>query len=63
MPIFMITLVLSIVIFMANQPSASAHTIFLGRKGKNLNIELSPEQRLFHPDKDGYFYLGSPKIT
>jgi len=63
MPIFMITLVLSIVIFIANQPSASAHTIFLGRKGKNVNMELSPEQRLFHPDEDGYFYPGSPKIT
>jgi len=61
--IFMITLVLSLVIFIASQPSASAHTIFLGRKGKNLDIELSPEQRLFHPDEDGYFYPGSPKIT
>lgn len=58
-----IMLVLSLVMFMANQPSASAHAIFLGKKGKNLEIELSPKQRLFHPDEDGYFYPGSPKIT
>jgi hypothetical protein len=62
MPILIITLVLSLVFFTANQPSASAHTIFLGRE-KNLDMELSPKQRLFHPDKDGYFYPGSPKIT
>jgi len=48
---------------MANQPPASAHAIFLGKKGKNLEIELSPPERLFHPDEDGYFYPGSPKIT
>jgi hypothetical protein len=56
-------LVLSLVMFMANQPPASAHAIFLGKKGKNLEIELSPPERLFHPDEDGYFYPGSPKIT
>lgn len=61
--VFIITLVLSLLIFIADQPSASAHTIFLGRKGKNLDIELSPKQRLFHPEEDGYFYPGSPKIT
>ena len=60
---FIIALVFSLVLFAANQPSASAHTIFLGGKGKNLNIELSPKQRLFHPDEDGYFYPGSPRIT
>ena len=60
---FTIILVLSLVMFMANQPSASAHAIFLGRKEKSLEIELSPQQRLFHSDKDGYFYPGSPKIT
>jgi hypothetical protein len=60
---FIIALVFSLVLFAANQPSASAHTIFLGRKGENLDIELSPKQRLFHPDEDGYFYPGSPKIT
>ena len=60
---FTIMLVLSLVMFMANQPPASAHAIFLGGKEKNLDIELSPKQRLFHPDKDGYFYPGSPKIT
>ena len=63
MPIVIITLVLSLVIFTVNQPSASAHAIFLGRKEKSLEIELSPQQRLFHSDKDGYFYPGSPKIT
>jgi hypothetical protein len=56
-------LVLSLVMFMANQPPASAHAIFLGRKEKNLNIELSPPARLFYPKKDGYFYPSSPKIT
>ena len=60
---FTIMLVLSLVMFMANQPPASAHAIFLGKKGKNLEIELSPPERLFHPDEDGYFYPGSPKIT
>ena len=60
---FTIMLVLSLVMFMANQPSASAHAIFLGRKGKNLDIELSPQQGLFDSDKDGSFYPGSPKIT
>jgi hypothetical protein len=60
---FIIALVFSLVIFAANQPSASASTIFLGRKGKNLDIELSPKQRLFHPDEDGYFYPGGPKIA
>jgi hypothetical protein len=56
-------LVLSLVMFMANQPSASAHAIFLGGKGKNLDIELSPPERLFHTDEDGSFYPGSQKIT
>ena len=60
---FTIMSVLSLVMFMANQPSASAHAIFLGRKGKNLDIKLSPPERLFHPDEDGYFYPGSQKIT
>jgi hypothetical protein len=60
---FTIILVLSLVMFMANQPPASAHAIFLGKKGKNLEIKLSPPERLFHPDEDRYFYPGSPKIT
>lgn len=47
----------------ADTPSASANTIILGKKTKNLNIELSPPKRLFHPEKDGYFYPGSPKVT
>ena len=60
---FTIILVLSLVMFMANQPPASAHAIFLGRKGKNLEIELSPPEPLFYPKKDGYFYPESQKIT
>ena len=60
---FTIMLVLSLVMFMANQPPASAHAIFLGKKEKNLEIELSPRQMLFHPDEDGYFYPESQKIT
>lgn len=61
--ILTITLVLSLALLIAYQPSASAHTIILGRKTKNLDIELSPPERLFHPEEDGYFYPGSPKIT
>ena len=60
---FTIMLVLSLAMFMANQPSASAHAIFLGKKEKGLDIELSPSTRLFYPKKDGHFYPGSPKIT
>ena len=60
---FIIALVFSIVTFLADSPSASAHTIFLGRGKRNLDMELSPKLRLFHPDEDGYFYPGSPKIT
>jgi hypothetical protein len=56
-------LVLSLVMFMANQPPASAHAIFLGKNEKTLEIELSPPERLFHTDEDGSFYPGSPKIT
>jgi predicted thioesterase len=60
--IFMITLVLSLVIFIANQPSASACNISLGKRIK-FDMELSPKVPLFNPAKDGYFYPGSPKIT
>lgn len=60
--VFIFTLVLSLIIFMADRPSASASIIFLGR-GKNLDMELSPPKRLFHPYEDRYFYPGSPKIT
>jgi hypothetical protein len=62
MPILIITLVLSLVFFTANQPSASACTITLGKKIK-FDMELSPKVPLFQPAKDGYFYPGSPKIT
>lgn len=58
--IFIITLVLSLSIFMGNQPSASA-CIFFGRRIK-FDMELSPTVPLF-TDGDGYFYPGSPKIT
>jgi hypothetical protein len=60
--IFTIFLVLTFVMFMANQPSASACTIHLGKKIK-FDMELSPKLPLFHPDMDGYFYPGRPKIT
>ncbi len=60
--LFIITSLLSIVIFIANQPSASASTISLGKRIK-FDMELSPKVPLFHPDKDGLFYPGSPKIT
>ena len=61
-PIFIITLVLSMSILLANQPMASACTISLGKRIK-FDMELSPKVSLFHPTKDGYFYPGSPKIT
>jgi hypothetical protein len=61
-PILTITLVLSLVYFTANQPSASACVITLGKKIK-FDMELSPKVPLFNPTKDGYFYPGSPKIT
>ena len=57
-----IMLVLSFVMFVANQSSASACTISLGKKIK-FDMELSPKVPLFHPDVDGYFYPGRPKIT
>jgi hypothetical protein len=60
--IFIITLALSFLIFIANQPSASACTISLGKKTE-FDMELSPKVPLFNPAKDGYFYPGSPKIT
>jgi hypothetical protein len=59
--ILTITLVLSLLILVTNQPAASA-CIFLGRKTK-FNMELSPKIPLFHPDQDGYLYPDSPKIT
>jgi hypothetical protein len=62
MPIFTIILVLSLVFFTANQPSASACNISLGKRIK-FDMELSPKVPLFNPVKDGYFYPGSPKIT
>ena len=59
---FTIMSVLSLVMFMANQPSASACNISLGKRIK-FDMELSPKVPLFNPVKDGYFYPGSPKIT
>ncbi len=60
--VLMITVLLLIVNFAFNQPSASACTIYLGKKIK-FDMELSPKAPLFHPDVDGYFYPGRPKIT
>ena len=62
MSILTITLALSLVVLIANQPSASACTISLGKRIK-FDMELSPKVRLFNPAEDGYFYPGSPKIT
>jgi hypothetical protein len=57
-----ILIILIFVSLMANQPSASACIIYLGRKAK-FDMEISPKVPLFHPEKDGYFYPGSLKIT
>jgi hypothetical protein len=59
---FTILIALILVMLIANQPSASACTISLGKKIK-FDMELSPNVPLFRPAKDGYFYPGSPKIT
>jgi hypothetical protein len=57
-----VTLLFLVINIVTDQPSASACTIQLGKKVK-FNMEISPKVPLFHPDKDGYFYPGSPKIT
>jgi len=62
MLILTITLLFPLVFFTANQPSASGSTMSLGKKVK-FDMEISPKIPLFHPDKDGFFYPGSPKIT
>ena len=59
---FMIAIAFSLAISVANQPLASADTKFLG-KAKNLDMEVSPNVPLFHPDVDGCFYPGGPKIA
>ena len=60
--IFTFLLALSLLIFSANQPSAEACAIQLGKKIR-FDMELSSKVPLFHPDRDGYFYPGGPKIT
>jgi hypothetical protein len=57
-----VLIAITFVMLMADKPSASACTIYLGKKVK-FDMELSPKVPLFHPDVDGYFYPGSPKIT
>jgi len=57
-----IMLVLSLVMFVASQPSASACTIPFGKRIK-FGMELSPSVPLFRSGVDGCFYPGSPKIT
>ena len=59
---FTIILISSIIFFMADQPSSSACILLLGKKSK-IDMEISPKIPLFNPEKDGYFYPGSPKIT
>lgn len=61
--VFLISFVLFLSIFLSASPSSLGHTTYLGEKQKNVDMELSPKQRLFHPDEDGCFYPGSPKIT
>jgi len=57
-----ILIIITLVTLLANQPSASANTLYLGKKVK-FDMEISPKVPLFHPDKDGFFYPSSPKIT
>ena len=59
---FTIILISFIIFFMADQPSSSACILLLGKKPK-IDMEISPKLPLFNPEKDGYFYPGSPKIT
>ncbi len=62
MPIFIFSIAFVLIMLMANQPLVSACTVYLGKK-KKFDMEISPKVPLFHPDTDGYFYPGSPKIT
>jgi len=55
-----ILIVITLVTLLSNQPSAST-TLYLGKKVK-FDMEISPKVPLFHPNKDGYFYPGCPKI-
>ncbi|MEM2111923.1 MAG: hypothetical protein QXX08_08620 [Candidatus Bathyarchaeia archaeon] len=57
-----VTLLFLVINIVTDQPSASACTIYLGKKVK-FDMGISPKVPLFHPDKDCYFYPGSPKIT
>ncbi len=59
----LIVLILVLVILMADTPTTSACTIHIRKKKPKLDVEISPKVPLFHPDKDGYFYPGCPKIT
>jgi len=62
MSIFTITLTLALIFFTANQLSASACIISLGKRIE-FDMELSPKVPLFNPAEDGYFYPRGPKIT
>lgn len=57
-----ITMILTLVAILFEVPPTYAHIIRVGGR-INLEIELLPPERLFHPDEDGYFYPGSPRIT
>ncbi|MEM0007818.1 MAG: hypothetical protein QXH40_06170 [Candidatus Bathyarchaeia archaeon] len=46
----------------SDDPTASACTIYFGKKIK-FDMEISPKVPLFHPDVDGHFYPGRPKVT
>jgi len=48
---------------LSEDSSVSACVIYFGKKKPILNMEISPKVPLFHPDVDGYFYPGRPKLT
>lgn len=58
----LIILLLLIMNYAFNKPSASACTVYFGKKIK-FDMEISPKIPLFHPNVDGYFYPGRPKVT
>jgi len=60
--LLIILLLLVTVNLVSDNPSASACTIYFGKKIK-FDMEISPKVPLFHPDQDGYFYPGRPKVT
>ena len=64
LPMFalLIMITLTLLVTLLNVSPTYARTIRVRGK-RNLEIELLPSERLFHPDEDGYFYPGSARIT